>query len=282
MTITVDGKLHIKRYMAGIVPNVAQAIAVGVGNVAESTTHTKLQFESFRSNVELTSLDLVNNRVVYRATLPANLATEIREVGIYSMTLENAAVEPSRLICTFDSTSESWKKLADGSPSSFTSASRVGINAVEQLPAASATLTDNLGLEKLDLSLYAGTDKFVMAYNCANANTASVRWMFMTDTSNYYQFSVGAQTAGYKITEFNKSAAAATGNPNWSNITEIRVSSTAASGGGSHTIFDGIRLNRAVNINPDYVMVAREVLASPYQKENGRVIEIEFSLGITA
>lgn len=282
MTITVDGKLHIKRYMAGLVPSIAQAIAVGAGDVAESSAHTKLQFESMRTQVELTSLDLVNNRVIYRGTIPANWAGEVREVAIYSTAIENSIVESSRMISTFDSTVEEWRKLADGSVSAFTTTSRVSATSVEQLPAASATLTDYLGTDRLDLSQYSGTDKFVMAFNCANANTASARWIFMTDASNYYQFSVSSQTTGYKIVEFNKSAATATGTPDWSNITEIRVSSTAAGGGSAHTIFDGIRLNKTSNLNPDYVMVAREVLSSPYTKTSGRTIEIEFSLGITA
>lgn len=282
MTITVDGKLHIKRYMAGLVPNIAQSIAIGAGDVAESTSQKQLQFESIRSNVTLTSLDLVNNRVVYRASLPANWAGEVREVAIYSMAVESASVESSRLITAFDSGTENWRNYSTDDPSTFSNISRVGPTSLEQLPTASTVVGDYLGVDRMDLSQYSGTDKFAMAFNCSNSNTDAVSWTFLTDSTNYYQFSVGAQTSGYKIIEFNKSAAVPTGTPDWSNITSIMVSSSASGAGSSHTIFDGIRLNRSNNINPNYVMVAREVLPLPYTKTVGRIIEIEFSLGITA
>lgn len=281
--ITTDGKLHIKRFLAGQVPAIAQSIAFGVGNRAEAVGDTKLQFEAGRVDIALTSFDFVNNRLIYKAQLPDDFAGSIYEAAIFSVASDDVAGQfGSRLLASFEDDTEDWIDPATGNSASYVTAatSRIGTASMRQAPAASASETDAMNQLALDLGGYSGNDKFVFAFNVGTANTASIRFRFMTDASNYYDFLLGAQTTGYKVVEAAKSTATVTGAPKWENITEIRVITTSTAGGASAVDFDGIRIEDSDTINPNYVMVAREMLSTPFVKEEGKIQEIEFALDV--
>ncbi|HWT40087.1 MAG TPA: hypothetical protein VN081_02345, partial [Dongiaceae bacterium] len=132
----------------------------------------------------------------------------------------------------------------------------------------------------LDLSGYSAADIFTIALNAGNTNTTSVKLLFLTDGANYYTINFGAAASGYQILSQPKSVAVATGTPNWASITEMRVSTTSGAGGASAVNYDGVRVEDIDTLNPDYVMVSRELLAAPYSKVDGMSQEIEFSLDV--
>lgn len=280
--ITVDGKTHIKRFLAGFVPNLAESIALGLGSKAEDTNDVKLQFEVDRTDILLTSYDFVNNKLIFKAEVPEDFAGTIYEVALYSSPTNATAGEfGSRIITTFDSATEAWEDATSGTAAVFnTTVVRIGADTLRQTPAASGTKTDALKDISMDLSGYSGADKFVLAYNVGNANTSSLRVRFHTDATNYYELQLGTQTAGYKVVEVLKSAAVVTGTPDWSNITEIRVTTNSGAGGASQIDFDGLRIDDADSISTDYVMVSRELLATPFVKQEGMTQEVEFAINI--
>ena len=279
--LTTDGKRHIKRYLAGYTPFIAQSIAIGLGNKAEAVGDKKLQFEVERADIALTSYDFVNNKLIFKAPLPEGFAGTIYEAALFSSAVNDEAGEfGSKLISTFD-TNEDWVDATTAAQATYVTAnSRLGDDSLRHTPAASGTKTDSLSELLLDLSGHSGADLFVFAFNVGNANTSSIRFRFLTDASNYYEFSLGTQTTGYKIVEFAKSAATVTGVPDWEDITEIRVSTTSTAGGASQVDYDGIRIEDTDTINEDYVMVSRELLATPFVKQEGKVQELEFSLDV--
>lgn len=286
--ITTPGKTHIQRYLGGFVPNIAQSIAFGISGAGESAAHTKLGFEVGRVDISLTSFDFINGRIVYKADLPEEFSGKIWEAAIYSVEADSVAGQyGSRLLITFDSTSESWVDVATGLPPVFHDGSptpggtsRIGPNSMRATPAASGNVTHGMNQLAMDLSGFSGNDKFVFAYNVGNAFTSSIRFRFMTDASNYYDITLGAQSAIYHVEEVSKSAAVPTGSPNWGSITEVRVTTTSTSGGASQVDFDGIRIEDVDTVNPEYVMVAREVPALPYAKESGQFQSIEFTMDV--
>ena len=280
--LTTNGKTHIKRYLAGQVPAIAQSIAFGIGSKAESATDTYLQFEVGRSDIVLTSFDFVNNKLIFKAPVAEEYAGQILEVALFSTaTNPEAGDYGSRLISTFDSDSEEWVNLADGTDEVFlTNASRIGGDSLSHTPAASSLRTSSLPGLFLDFSGNSGADKFIFALNVGNANTASVTFKFLTDASNYYAFTITSPSAGYTIVERTMSVAAVTGAPNWANITEIQVTTTASSGGAAAVDFDGIRIEDTDSISPNYVMVSRELLSVPFIKTIGMSQDIEFALDV--
>lgn len=275
--ITTDGKLFIKRYLAGNVSNIAKSIAIGAGPKAEAVGDTSMHFEIARANVTLVAYDYVNDKLIFKGSIPQEFAGKIYEVGIWSSVANTAAGEfTSRLLTTFDSNNEVW------STGTFqTTNARIGINSLRLAPLASATATSALTTLFLDLSGNSGADKFSIAYFNGNAFVSSLRVRFKTDASNYYTISVATPSTGYQVSTVTKSAAVATGAPNWNNITSMEVEVVATSGGAAAVDFDGVRVEDVDTLNPEYVMIARELLASPVTKVEGRVQDIEFSLPVS-
>lgn len=280
--LTTNGGLHIKRYMAGYVPAIAQSIAFGLGGKAESVSDFKLQFEVGREDITLTSFDFVNNKLIFKAPVPDDFAGTIYEVALYSTPQDIVAADfGSRMITTFDSATEDWADVSTAAVATFVTTARIGSDALSHTPAASTTKTDSLGDVTLDLSGYSAADKFVLAYNIGNANTTNIKVLFLTDAANYYTITITSPAAGYNITEVAKGSATVTGVPSWGNITEIRIATTSGAGGASAVYYDGLRIDDVDTTNPDYVMVSRELLATPFVKVDGKTQEIEFSLGVT-
>lgn len=280
--ITVEGRVHIKRYLARMVPAIARSIAFGIGNNGETVNDTKLQFEAGRSDVALTSYNFVNDRLTFKALVDESFGGVINEVALYSAASDDVAGEyGSRIITTFDSDLEEWVDATSGVAGTYTTiGTRLGADSLLHAPTASGTKTDTMTNLFLDLSGYSAADKFVFAFGVNNAFVSSIKFRFMTDTANYYEFTLGAQTIGYKITELAKSAAVATGSPDWGNITEVRVTTNATAGGTANIQYEGIRIDDADTFNQDYVLVAREVLSTPYVKKAGMVQEVEFNLDV--
>lgn len=281
--ITTEGSIYIKRYLAGFVPSIAESVAFGLGGVAESAGQTKLQFEVGRSDVLLTSYDFANNKLIFKAIVPEDFGGIVNEVALFSAAANAAAGEfGSKIITTFDSATEQWVDASTSADATFVATDvRIGADALRQAPAASGTKTDKLTDISMDLSGYSAADKFVLAFYAGNTNASSVRVRFLTDVNNYYEVNFGTPANGYNIVEIAKSAAVATGTPDWSSITEMRVTTNSSATGASQINFDGLRIEDADTINSDYVMVARELLPSSFTKQEGMSQEIEFALDVS-
>src|SRR6478735_2392241 len=111
----------------------------------------------------------------------------------------------------------------------------------------------------LDFSGNSSSDKFNFAFNCDNSNTASVEFVFSTDVSNYYKFTITNPASGYNIVQIAKGAATVVGAPNWGDINIITVNTVAKSAGLASVSYDGIRIEDIDTINPEYGLIARFV-----------------------
>jgi len=279
--ITDAGRTHIKRFLSSQVSTLAQCIAYGIGNNAEDPGDTELRFEVGRAPITVVSYDFVDDKIIFKAVLSDDFSASIREVALFSQ-LENpvAGNFGSKILASFDSVSETWTNSADASSATFTTAdARLGGDSLSLTPAVSSSVGFTLNDVLYDLSQNSGADIFKLAYN-VGSNVSSVSFRMRTDASNYYSFTASTPAAGYRIDSFTKGSAVVTGNPSWENITSIEVRVTASAGGAAAVDFDGIRIEDTDSINPEYVMVAREVLLTPFAKTEGRTQEVEFSLGV--
>lgn len=280
--ITADGRVYTMRYLAGQVPAIGTCIAYGIGGSAESTTDTSLQFEVGRADVVLSSPDFINNRIIYKAVLPDDFSAKVYEVALYSQ-LENpvAGNFGSKVLASFDSDSETWTDASTAAAGTYsTTNARIGGDSLRLAPAASGTAAFVLNNVLFDLSGNSGSDVFKLAYQ-VGSNVSSVQVRFRTDASNYYSFTLTTPSAGYRIDTFSKGNAVVTGAPSWDSITGIEVRVVATAGGAATVDFDGIRIEDTDSINPEYVMVAREVLSTQFIKTEGKTQEIEFSLAVS-
>lgn len=273
--ISNDGKRHIKRYLAGSEPAIAQSIAFGIGRTAASADDTRLEFEVSRTDIELVSYDFIADRLIFKTSLPSTLLGEIHEIALYTSNFNTQAGQyGSRILFSFDSLTEDW------SGGTFVvDEARLGGDSLNHSPAVSSTVTSELAELYFDLSGYSGADTFLLSANIGN-NVDGVTLRFLTDSSNYYEVDLGAQSPGYKVLEFSKASFVATGSPSWEEINVAQISTTASAAGAGGIDFDGLRIEDVDTINSDYAMVAREVLETPHIKRVGQLEEIEFSLGV--
>lgn len=288
--LTVAGKNHIRRYLAQYVPAIAGAMAFGVGSRAAAGGDFALQFETHRAEINSIVYDFATNKLIYKATLPADFSGVINEIGLYTLYEDSKAGSAGSKVLTDINEGEGWVQTGTSTASAFyvdadpdlnRTFPRLGISGLRQTPATSGTRNDSLTNLVLDLSPYSGSDFITVAANIVNNNTASMTVRFQTDNSNYYYFNLPSVTAGYKVVEFLKSGASVTGTPDWSNITEIQLITVSNGSGASDVLWDGIGLVDTDTANLDYTLVARKVLASPKVIAANQSQEIEFTLDVT-
>ena len=267
--ITDAGKTHIKRYLAGQVPTLARTLVLGIGDAAVVGTDKRMSFEVARTPITLPTYDPVADKLVYKAAIPDSYIGKVYEIGIYSLSSDTLNDAPSQLLSTFEQ-GEGWDA---GTWVSTTT--RVGSDSLRLSAASAGTATASLEVS-LDLSLYTPTDAVLLAYQ-ASAN-AGVQIRFETDSSNYFT-ATSATATGYNIVAINKSSFVATGTPSWTNITKITLI-TSGVGGASTVDFDAISIVDQDFNNPDMVLVARQVLVTPFSKVDATVNEIEFRMNV--
>lgn len=274
--ITTNGKSHIKRYMAGIVSSIGEALAFGIGNTAEALSDEDLNFEVGRVDVELVSYDFSADLLIFKATIPQEFAGTIYEVGLWSSLSDSRAGSyVSQVLTSFDSESEQW---VGGSYA--TTNTRVGVDSLRLAPGASTSASATLSELEMDLSGFSGVDQFSIAFNSGATTPTNLTIDFKNDSSNYYRWTV-VPTSGYQLVTVNKSTLTATGAPNWATISTIAVTVNAAAGGAAQIDFDAIRINDTDTDNPEYTLVSREVLSVPYVKAEGVVQDIEFTIPVS-
>lgn len=274
--LTNNGKLHIKRYLSEQVGGIGSSISFGVGENPEAATDTIMTLEIIRADVNLVTYDYINNRLVFKAAMPDTFAGKVYEVGLWSLPSNNqAGAYGSKNIVTFDNI-ETWSAGALN-----TTNARVGVDSLRLSPAVSTTMTASNTDVQLDLSGFSNADTVVVGYYVGNAFTSAVRVRFLTDASNYYTFTVASPAAGYRVSSLAKSTAVTTGTPNWATINQIDVEVTSTAGGAAQVDFDAVRVEDLDTVNPDYVLVSRDLLAAPYVKTAGAVQEIEYSLAVS-
>lgn len=275
--ITNRGKTFIKRFLAGQSGTLVGAISVGIGNQAATATDERLQFEFARVPVIVTDYDFTTDRLIFKGTLSEDVEGVIYEVGIWtSETNAASGNQESRLLTSFDSATEDWDV------ETYTAANtRIGVDSLLHTPAASATSASVLSGISLDLVDFTSLDSFILAYNVGNANAASVTIRLRTDSANYYQFTVSAPAAGYRFATFTKGSATVVGTPDWANINEIEVRTTATAGGAANVQYDGLRIEDVDSVAPEYGLVSRYIPAAPITKVEGIVRDIEFALPVS-
>jgi len=270
--ITAEGRRVIVDYMAGYTQRIAGAILLGIGTTAADLGDRSLEFEVSRVPVDLVSADYGNNAVVFKGQVPAEEAFTVYETGIQTLYLPGQEFS-SQTLLGFDPDADLWSE-----GDFVTTNSRTG-GALQLTAAASGSITSSLTGLFFDLSGYSEVDQFVLAYRANNANVASAKIRFNTDSSNYYTWTISSPANGvYTIATVNKGTLTATGSPSWSEITSIDVEMISTSGGSGSINFDALRIEDRDSINEENVLVSRSVLDTPVNKLIDIPLDVEYTI----
>lgn len=291
--LTKFGKRYLTQYLAGQSNTNLKDIALGVGSTAATVNDTQLGFEFYKSPVSMNSIDIQTSSttgvstygVVYKTTLPVDVAGIINEVGLFPAVSLGSTDYASNSISTFED-NQSWADSTGAYPSSVTTPfPKIGTSYLS-IGASTSQSKEYFYNFNLDVSGYSALDSLSLAYYQSDTNLDYV-FVRMYDSSNrYYEIRYpGDLSIGYKIKSLTLnnlySSGYGSGTPDQTAIVKVSCGVKAKSSGATVSLFDGMRINDEDSFRTDYGMISRSVLTTPIIKSLGKQMVIEYRLGIS-
>jgi len=291
--LTKFGKRYITQYLAGQSNTNLKDIALGVGSTAATVNDTQLGFEFYRSPVSMSSIDIQTNSstgvstygVVYKTTVPVDVAGIINEVGLFPAVSLNSTDYASNSISTFED-NQSWADSTGAYPTSVTNPfPKIGTSYLS-IGAAASQSKEYFNSFNIDVSGYSALDSLTLAYYQSDTNLDYV-FVRMYDSSNrYYEIRYpGDLSTGYKIKSLTLnnlySSGYGSGTPDQTSIVKISCGVKAKSSGATAALFDGMRINDEDSFRTDYGLISRSVLTNLITKSLGKQMVIEYRIGLS-
>lgn len=291
--LTKFGKRYITQYLAGQSPTSSKDIALGIGSTPATVNDTQLNFEFYRSEVNIASVDIQTNQttgesaygVVYKTTIPVDVSGIINEVGLFPSITLGTTDFGSRAISSFED-NQSWIDSSGNYPSLVTvSSPKIGPYYMS-IGAASSQSKNYFYDFNLDISGYSANDSMTLAYHQSDLNLDYVFLRTYDSNNNYYEIRYPAEnTIGYKVKSLSLSSLYSSGFtsgiPDKTSIVKISVGAKAKSSGATTVLFDGLRINDEDTFRVHYGMISRSVLANVITKSLGKQMDIEYRLGLS-
>jgi hypothetical protein len=284
--ITKYGKRFLTSFLAGRDSFASKSMAFGIDNTAALDTNTRLGFEFYRTPVLFGSTDIqtINDSttysVVYKSTIPQDVAGYITEVGIYPEYKESLSSYDGKFIADFDNQLE-WTNT----PLITETGARVGQYLLNMSSNGTSAKEYKTNIQAIDLSGYSVNDTLRLAYLKNDSNLQNIIIKFYSSALDYYSVTITpASGTGYKISSDilvdNLFSNASTLNVDPSNINQIGIVITPVSGQSTSVGLDALRINDEDTFDPNFGLISRSVLSSPLIKLAGRQVDVEYRLDL--
>jgi len=291
--LTKFGKRYLTQYLAGQSTNTLKDIALGVGSTAATVNDTQLGFEFYKSAVSMNSIDIQTNSttgistygVVYKTTIPVDVAGTINEVGIFPNVILGSTDYASNSISTFED-NQSWTDSTGAYASSVTTPfPKIGTSYLS-IGASASQSKEYFNNFSIDVSGYSALDSLTLAYYQSDTNLDYVFVRMYDSNNNYYEIRYAGDTStGYKIKSLTLnnlySSGYGSGTPDQTSIVKIYCGVKAKASGATTVLFDGMRINDEDSFRTDYGMISRSVLTTPITKSLGKQMVIEYRIGLS-
>lgn len=284
--ITKYGKRFLTSFLAGRDSFRSKSMAFGIDSTTAADTDTRLGFEFYRAPVLFGSTDIqtandtTTYAVVYKATIPQDVAGYITEVGIYPEFKQSLSSYDSKFIGDFDNQLD-WTNT----PLITSDGVRVGQYLLNMSSDGTSAKEYKNTVQSIDLSGYSINDTLRLAYLKNDENLASITIKFYSSALDYYSLTITPEAGtGYKlstdITLDNLFSNASTANVDSSNINQIGIVITPVSGQSTSVGLDALRINDEDTFNPDFGLISRSILSTPLVKLAGRQVDVEYRLDL--
>jgi hypothetical protein len=284
--ITKYGKRFLTSFLAGRDSFSSKSMAFGIGSTAALDTDTRLGFEFYRTPVLFGSTDIqtlndtTTYSVVYKSTIPQDVAGYITEVGLYPEYKESLSSYDGKFIADFDNQLD-WTNT----PLITTTNARVGQYLLNMSSDATSAKEYKTNVQAIDLSGYSVNDTLRLAYVKNDANLQNIIIKFYSSALDYYSVTITPESGtGYKmssdITLNNLFSNASTLNVDPSNINQIGITITPTSGQSTSAGLDALRINDEDTFDPNFGLISRSVLSTPLVKLAGRQVDVEYRLDL--
>lgn len=284
--ITKYGKRFLTNFIAGTDSFSSKSMAFGVDSTAATENDTRLGFEFYRTPVLFgstdiqTSNDITNYSVVYKATIPQDVAGYITEVGLYPEFRESLSSFDSKFLVDFESQLE-WTNT----PLITLDEARIGQYLLKMSSNGTSAKEYKTNIQTLDLSGYSVNDTLRLAFIKYDANLQNIIIKFYSSDLDFYSVTVSpASGTGYNlssgITLNNLFSNASTTNVDPANINKIGITITPTSGQSTSVGLDGLRVNDEDTFSPNFGLISRSILTTPLVKLAGRQVDVEYRLDL--
>ena len=288
--ITKFGKRFLTSYIAGGSPFPAQEMAFGIDSTAVNTSgnDTRLGFEFYRFPISLGTIDIQTDEngdstyaVVYKTTIPQDVAGIIKEVGLYPSSKTSLNATDSKFITDFEN-NMLWFDSNLVNPELVTSPTpRVGSTMFQVSTLSNVSREFVSKVDTFNLNGYSANDTLTLAYNQADTNLSSIKVKFYSSDTDYLYLTFNNFSAvGEAIKSVALSTMSVNGSPDATSIIKVGVEVIAKNSTGTVVYLDGLRINDEDTFDPRYGIVARSVLDTPLQKLAGRPVDVEFRMGL--
>jgi hypothetical protein len=261
-------------------------MAFGIDSTAALDTNTRLGFEFYRAPVLFGSTDIqtlndtTTYSIVYKATIPQDVAGYITEVGLYPEYRASTSSYDSKFIADFDSQLD-WTNT----PLITTVDARIGQYLLGMSSNGTSAKEYKTNIQAIDLSGYSVNDTLKLAYVKNDANLQNIIIKFYSSPADYYYVTVTPETGtGYKlssdITLNNLFSNYSTANVDPTNINQIGIVITPVSAQLTSVSLDGLRINDEDTFDPNFGLISRSVLPTPLVKLAGRQVDVEYRLDL--
>ena len=261
-------------------------MAFGIDSTAALDTNTRLGIEFYRTPVLFGSTDIqtLNDTstysVVYKATIPQDVAGYITEVGLYPEYKESLASYDSKFIADFDNQLD-WTNF----PSITTTDARVGQYLLSMSSNTTSAQEYKTNVQPIDLSGYSVNDTLKLAYVKNDDNLQNIIIKFYSSALDYYSVTITPESGtGYKISSDISLDTlflnASTANVDASNINQIGIVITPVSAQSTSVGLDALRINDEDTFDSNFGLISRSVLSTPLVKLAGRQVDVEYRLDL--
>lgn len=255
-----------------------------------SENDTRLGFEFYRLPVSLSSVDIQTSgttssyAVVYKATLPQDVAGLVSEIGIYPSIRSSVVNYDSKFLADFYDALD-WKNADGYNPAYSTTNSRVGSSSLV-FDSNSTSAQEYYSVVSLDLSGYSLQDTVKLAYYKNDNNLSKIKIKIYSANGSYYSYDHTPQDgSGYKISQDILisdliNSYTGTSAPDLTNIVKLGFEIYPTSGNTTSVDMDGFRINDVDTFDPIYGMLSRATLQTPLEKLVGRSVDVEYRIDI--
>ena len=286
--ITKFGKRFFTNVIAGNIPNDLKDIAIGIDSTTATVNDTRLGFEFYRLPVTLNSTDIQTTTgttysVVYKTTIPQDIAGTISEVGLYPQTRSSIVSFDSKFISDFNNYLN-WTSYSGYNPVAEIGHQKIGSNLLK-MNSNGTSSNEFYTYLTLDLSGYSLNDTVRLAYYKYDDHLDSIGIEFYHTDNSYYLATITPPSGtGYFISDditIGYILQGSVGQADASQISKIGIVINPTSGQSSSIGVDGLRINDEDTFDPIFGLISRSVLAEPIIKLAGRQVDIEYKLDLS-
>lgn len=288
--ITKFGKRFITNFIAGNINTAKKDIAIGIDSTSATENDTRLGFEFYRLPVTIGSTDIQTDglgattyAVVYKTTLPQDIAGQINEIGLYPSLRSSTNNYDSKFISDFNNYLD-WTTSEGYNPDTLTTNMKIGDTMLKMQSNSTSAREYKATVSPIDISGYSINDTIKLAYYKNDANLASIKIRMYSSANDYYETTITpASGTGYKLSSgipLSTALSSATGSPDKTNINQIGIIITPTSGNTTWAGIDGLRINDEDTFDPTFGLISRSVVTA-LTKSAGRQIDVEYRLDMT-